>query len=308
MYKISQCSQCSHCLKSLTKKEAHYGIHQNCFYQIFGTNGIFERFSRLNLDSNPLTNELPHLSSYFAGNYRKYEARLDATRYILKFQEKKYPDLVATEYACNLLAKHLQIPIPEPFSIIKYEAEYAFVVRNFTDNLPSPHNLVHLYHYMSGYDYTVKNICHIVKEQTHGIRDVETFLSTTLYDALIGNHDRHGRNLAIIETAKFKTLSPIYDNVSALGLESGPLLLSSWAPRGKIFTQKSTEPEIADYVHDIHQLGYFHVLRKFEKNLKKMDIAKIIHSVLPLSDTMKNALLRLITQRAKDFYETIEQL
>jgi len=67
--------------------------------------------------------------------------------------------------------------------------------------------------------------------------DVSIFIKTLLFDALIGNNDRHGRNLGFIVTSKGSTLSPIYDNVSYLSLESGGMLQAQHNPTGRINTK-----------------------------------------------------------------------
>jgi serine/threonine protein kinase HipA of HipAB toxin-antitoxin module len=51
-----------------------------------------------------------------------------------------------------------------------------------------------------------------------------------LFDALVGNHDRHGRNIALIETRKGHILSPFYDNPSYIGIEDHNLLLAEHNP------------------------------------------------------------------------------
>lgn len=93
--------------------------------------------------------------------------------------------------------------------------------------------------------------------------DVNVLINTILFDALIGNHDRHGRNLALIVTSVSSVLSPIYDNVSYLSLEKGNMLKADFNPTGKISTQSTYEPSMKDYVVELKRLGYKENLNEF---------------------------------------------
>jgi hypothetical protein len=281
-----------------------YGWHAACFSKHFESEpGLqFEGLSRTEGGSEPKSGAKspPYLQSYFAGNYRKYDGRLGNVRYLLKFQDDtKSPELVAVEYLCNVLAQALKVPVPGPFGIIHIYDEPAFAVLNFVANAAHPKNLVHMYRYIGQNAFSVEVICETIMAQTQKLLDVECFLWVILFDALIGNHDRHGRNLALIETAKSKRLAPFYDNVSALGLESGEILKATWNPTGKISTCSSDEPGMKDYVAEVHRLGYGHVVSKFKKRAAQVNFKSVVlHSPL-LSPLMKTAILNLIFARVE---------
>ena len=214
---------CLFCGKNIEDK-AHYGLHKHCFKQIFGVSsiGYFQDWQRKESVSKdaPHQPDKPYLSSFFAGNYSKYEAVLLDTRYIFKLGNKNCPELAPVEYLCNLIGKKLGIPVPEPFALIQGNEDLSFVTKNFTQNISGHHNLIHLYHYLPAGEnhYNVKNILEVIGKETQSPEDVRIFLEVLIFDSLIGNHDRHGRNLALLETAAGKRLAPIYDNTSALGL------------------------------------------------------------------------------------------
>lgn len=83
---------CLHCEKPLSSHTAHYGLHPDCFRTVFSSEDVshFSNLSERRFSSNSKDPDTPYLSSFFAGNYRKYDAILNKSRYILKFQEKEY--------------------------------------------------------------------------------------------------------------------------------------------------------------------------------------------------------------------------
>lgn len=283
-----------------------WGLHEDCFKQVFGVSKItnFQDWQRKEIVSQPGLGEMPkpYLSSFFAGNYRKYEASLQGKKYIFKLGSENCPELAPVEYLCNHIGKKLNIPVPEPFALVKGDKELAFVTYNFTQEYPGHHNLVHLYHYLpAGEDkYNVENIVNVIGEQTQDQRSIRTFLEVLIYDALIGNHDRHGRNLALIETARGKVLSPIYDNISALGLESGNFLLADWNPAGKIAVKHTAEPVLKDYLIEIKRLGYWAEVNIFIRNFPEKEILKMISEAGYLSENMRSAVQKLFNKRVKE--------
>ena len=101
-----------------------------------------------------------------------------------------------------------------------------------------------------------ESLVKIIGEKTQRKREQEKFILLTLADSLIGNHDRHGRNLAFIRSAKGIWLSPFYDNPSALALEDPSMLGADLQPRGSIYTKDTDKPTMKDYVLEWNRLGY----------------------------------------------------
>lgn len=302
---------CLRCNKELKTSKAHYGQHLACFEKIFRVTGRVEFSSLIRKSSTSDVKDddknfrtSPHLTSYFGGNYRKYEGMIGDAKYILKLSKPEYPELAPVEYVCNKIAYHCKIVVPVPFTLIDYgENELAFVSKNFMDKQPVHATLNHLYHYKPLQDehhYTVEDIAKTIHRETENATDTDMFFRMLLFDALIGNHDRHGRNLALIVTSKGKRLTPIYDNPSSLGLESGPMLRATFSPRGKIWTKDSHEPEMTEYLKEMGRIGVINLAKQFYDEISINKIIEYVDESFFLSLEMRNALKRLISKRYKD--------
>lgn len=285
--------------------EAHYGQHLTCFEKIFRVEGKIEFSSLIRKSStSEKVSTNPHLTSYFGGNYRKYEGTLGDTKYILKLSKPEYPELAPVEYVCNKIAYHCGLTIPTPFTLIDYgKGELAFVSKNFMDKQSDHATMNHLYHYaplQGPNSYTVEDIAKTIYRETNSPSDADMFFRMVLFDALIGNHDRHGRNMALIVTAKGKKLTPIYDNPSSLGLESGAILQATFSPRGKIWTKKSHEPEMNEYLEEMNRIDVINIARNFYNEISIDKIVEYIDESISLSLEMRGALKKLILKRYKD--------
>lgn len=306
----------THCLKChlpLDSKQRHYGHHLACFQKLFGVGGrakfhSLARQSTASGDEAPSLAEEPHLTSYFSGHYRKYEAKIEGDSYLLKLSKDDYPELAPVEELCNRIADICGINVPKPYGLIDYEGELAFVLKNFIAEYPSHTSLQHIYHFLKRgpEHYNVEEINKAIFQETHSVEDVEMFFRTVLFDTLVGNHDRHGRNLAFVVTARRHRLAPIYDNPSAMGLESGSILKAQFAPKGKIWTRDSREPEMKEYLIELERLGMEHVIEKFYERLDKNILRQLIAESLSLSQEMRDAIIRLIISRYEVIHEHIK--
>lgn len=146
---------------------------------------------------------------------------------------------------------------------------------------------------------TYGEIVNIIGDKTGRRIEQESFAYLTLADSLIGNNDRHGRNLGFIRSAKGMHLAPFYDNPSALGVEDASFLGADLQPRGSIFTNDSNEPTMKDYVHEWNRLGYTSVVDHFRNTLSLPSITNLIQTSY-LSEKRKKALLKLITKRGEE--------
>jgi hypothetical protein len=129
----------------------------------------------------------------------------------------------------------------------------------------------------------------------------EKFAYLTLADSLIGNNDRHGRNLGFINSSKGISLSPFYDNPSALGVEIHSLLDADLQPRGAIFTKYSNEPTMKDYIIEWDRLGYKNVIDQFRKSLAAAPLKQRLEFRF-LTEKRRNALRRLIEKRIQEVF------
>lgn len=292
---------CLKCLLPLNEFPAHYGLHQSCFMSWFNTTSYaeFKNLARKSATSSSHSSELHNSknNSFFHGKFKKYSATLSDISYILKMRETEVPELPEVEYLCNQIGKLLEIPVAE-FFIIRFENELVFVTKNFIHPI-MPTDLQHIYHFILNNEYSCEELIRVVAEQTKRPYDVKILINVILFDALIGNHDRHGRNLAFLIRSNQITLSPIYDNVSYLSLEKGDMLKADFNPTGKISASLTSEPTMKDYVIELKRLGYHEEVNLF---YMKIDFEKINHLIENsfCSLLMKNAMKQLIKKRLEE--------
>ena len=166
-------------------------------------------------------------------------------------------------------------------------------------------NLVHIYHYLKeDTEFTCENLVKIIGEQTGRLREIERFVELCLFDSLVGNHDRHGRNLGFIQTAKGLQLSPFFDNPSYLGTETEGLLSADVEPRGTISTSATDKPSMSDYVREFKKLGYLDVITRFRENVSLGDIKALVDESF-VSLKRKAAIVTLIEKRLQELNDVI---
>ncbi len=302
---MSESNKCLKCLEFLNAKDEfeEAGLHAGCFKSWFrlDKNEPFSGFVRRqagSLDPDVAVLDDNWTSSFFHGRFKKYSATLAGESYIFKVKEDVAPELPDNEYLCNQIAHSLGLPVPA-FYILKFAGTRTFVTKNFVQ-AGEVANLVHIYHYRKPkVDFCCEDLLQIILEQTGRLADAETFIRTCLFDALIGNHDRHGRNLGFLVTAKSTRLAPIYDNTSALGLEHGDILKADWDPKSKIATMKSKEPTAKDYIEEFLRLGYKQTVASFKASLDLTKVLALIDRSF-CSELMKDAMKRLISKRYRE--------
>lgn len=189
---------------------------------------------------------------------------------------------------------------------VAYETDFnSIVTRNFIDKKKRM-VLHHIYHYLKrGDKFDVKTLIKIIEKHTGRLSQIERFVQLCLFDALIGNHDRHGRNLALLEEKGRLSLSPFYNNPSYIGVEEEILLGAQLSPRGKIATSHTQEPSMQDYVKQFIDLGYHEICRNFYNSIDMVKISILIKES-PVSDQRKKALMRLINERYKELENEIK--
>ncbi len=302
--------KCLKCLQSLEPSTLErYGLHENCFTSWFGLKEP-EEFTGIERRSESGAPKTPDKTkgwntSFFHGKFRKYSAILSGESYIFKMKQEDAPELPEVEFVSNQIAKSVGLPVPDFYSI-EFYGERTFVTKNFVKKSTNS-TLNHINHYLGDSSrYDCETIAHVILSQTTRPYDVDVFVKACLFDSLIGNHDRHGRNLAFVVTPKGISLAPIYDNPSALGIEEGEILQAQFEPRGKIWTKNSTEPTASDYVEEFYRLGQEDAVRDFfgRTNLKK--ILRLIQES-SCSPLMKGALSTLVSRRYEEMKNAIKQ-
>lgn len=291
---------CFKCSLPILNEPPIHGLHESCFYEWFKTsNSNFSNVALKKAFDIPKESSDSVNTSFFHGKFKKYAANLENRSYILKVQDDDYPELPRVEYLSNQIAKNLGLNLPH-FYLIKFLNELeAFVVDNFMDHY-LPGNLIHIYHFLDpNQPFSCQAILKVLDEKLKRITAIEQFINLCLFDALIGNHDRHGRNIAFIETKKGLELAPFYDNPSYLGIEDFRLLGANHNPRGRIVTAKTDNPTMQDYVVEFKELGYLEHLNVFNKKLQKLDLNKLIENSF-LSNKRKEAFTRLTKARLQE--------
>lgn len=292
--------KCCKCKISLTDQDSWYGLHKSCFMDWFDLPSLSD-FSDIIPRSQslaPLENHGKN-ASFFHGAFRKYSSRLGENDYILKVIQTDHPELPATEFLCNQIYDSLGIEIPNYHLVLYPDNHFCFVTKNFMSQLQNS-SLVHIYHYLKNReDLNCERLVTIIGEKTGRRTEQERFVFLTLADSLIGNHDRHGRNLGFIQSPKGMHLAPFYDNPSFVGLDNDLMLGADLQPRGAIFTKETDEPRMKDYIIEWNRLGYENVVQRFRKAFSQEKLKQLIDTSF-LSEKRQKALFRLICKRGEE--------
>lgn len=293
---------CLRCQKTLV--DPFHGLHKTCFYEWFNMKEDEEFKDVLLLKEQNKEKQKTYNTSFFQGKFKKYSAQLGKKNFILKVMDEDYPELPFLEYCSNQIAKQIGINVP-PFFVIRFLNEIeTFVVHNFMDDFKSS-NLIHIYHFIKeGDDYSVQTLLEIISTKVGRLDAIQQFIGMCLFDALIGNHDRHGRNIGLIQNAKGFALAPFYDNPSYIGIENYALLLADLNPRGKIETSISRTPTMKDYILEFKSLGYDDFVLPFYKKIQKIDFDCLINSSF-LSEKRKQSFKNLILKRKKEMEDVL---
>jgi hypothetical protein len=295
--------RCFNCLLALGKEGTH-GLHQECFRNWFGVDGLhtpFQLTMKTAGNSNDPKAEIN--SSFFHGKFRKYSAKLGEASYIIKVQQPSFPDLPAMEFLCNQIAQKLGVNVPD-FYFIRLEGEPAFLSKNFMEKY-SGADLVHLYRFLGDQPFNLETILKVISDHTGKTADIEQFIKLCLFDVFIGNHDRHGRNLALIQTAQGKMLSPTYDNPSCLGIEEESFLKAVLEPCGKIHSSRSQEPKMREYALDFCEMGYGALVAQFYLSIALQEILDLVSRSF-ISPMRQTAFSKLLHRRYHELKEVAD--
>ena len=292
---------CYYCQKP-RDRTAIYGLHQTCFIEWFKLSNA----SQLK-DVDPKKTRASSVSveigtkrdSFYHGRYSKYSAELDGVGYILKVREDDFPDLPAMEYVCNRIASLLSLKVPD-YYLIDFEERPAFVAKNFMQGRVGTLN--HLYKFLKEKKYNCQNISEAIYNQTGKISEANKFVEICLFDALIGNNDRHGRNLGIVHTGKGGELAPMYDNPSYFGVEKESLLGVDFNISGSVQTKMSKKPQVRDYLGEFKRLGFGPVCTNFKRKL----FAKFEHIIAEVGVSFitakrQQAFLKFLEKKVTEF-------
>jgi uncharacterized protein (DUF1499 family) len=213
-------------------------------------------------------------SSGFQGILDKFGVTIGKESFIVKPRSPMFPELPENEFLCNQIADLLGIRVAE-YGYWKMGKDFVFVTKNFMTVSGSKGSLLHFNRKIKGKWSCEAVVKSIRKESTVVDHDLKQFVLTCLFDSLIGNSDRHSRNLAYIyQTGKYK-LAPIYDSVSVMiakKLDYQMIKDMNWG--GKVRTKLSVAPSFHDYVTEFQKLRLAElvdsVLVKIKKNQQRV--------------------------------------
>lgn len=302
--------KCLKCRQKIIVGKPKYGLHPQCFTRWFKVDpqkefkGITQRSSYskdLEMDAIYSANN----TSFFHGKFKKYSADLASDTYIFKMRMKEEaPELPEVEYLCNQIGRFVGLPVPE-FFYIDFHSEKVFVTKVFIKKGSAATNLEHIYKYRSDDKHNCETLVKLIRTVTRRPYDVDVFSKMILFDAFIGNHDRHGRNMAFIVTSTKISLAPIYDNVSYLSLVYGDMLKADYNPTGRIATAVTKEPSMIHYVRELKRLGQEELVKEFLGRIKIQKIAGLVDSSFCSKD-MKGALKRLLQKRYQELLDGLQ--
>ena len=124
-------NKCIKCKKSLIQPVTMVFINR-----VFWNGLVFQRFkiSKFRPKKSETSSDRVQVKkkkdTFYHGRYLKYSASLNRASYILKVQEKKYPDLPGMEYLCNRIASLLSLEVPKHYLIV-FNKKQTFVTYNF---------------------------------------------------------------------------------------------------------------------------------------------------------------------------------
>lgn len=295
------------CYKCKTKISStpNYGLHASCFREWFGIESDhFESIVERKEEASKDEVVKKYGDSFFAGAFKKYTATCGSFEYILKIQTEEYPELPVVEFCSNLIAKNLKIDVP-PYFLILFNDVPAFVTRNMLSG-KSGVQLFHLSNYMKKADpFSFTKILEIIKERTGRYLYMKKFVDICLFDMLIGNHDRHGRNIALIQNKKGLTLSQFYDNPSFIGLQDDFFISSQLDPRGRVIIGDNSNPGMKDYILAAIEEGFEDTVKGFYGRINLYEIDRIIDNSF-LKSAFKEKFKLLIKERYEEFTSVLD--
>lgn len=162
-------------------------------------------------------------------------------RYLFKRSKKSYPDQFWGEIIAYRVGCFLGLPVPPAFvafnsrtghsaALIEWfysDGKEAFILggdllQNIQDDFDRKYGQQHNIHHITVLMRMLSK-AKLLKENWR-----EWWISALIFDALIGNTDRHQDNWGIIVSNGSVVLSPLFDNGTSLGHELFPVKTQSW--------------------------------------------------------------------------------
>lgn len=182
------------------------------------------------------------------------------------------------EFLSNQVGALLGVNVAE-YGYWRLGNDHVFVTKDFVSTPGSTLTLVHLSRFMKGKWDCESVVKVLINHSSVPQIDLDQFVKVCLFDALIGNSDRHGKNLAFIRENGKLRLSPVYDNVSVMiakDLQYEMIKHMNWG--GKIKSRDSESPDFFDYLREFKRLKLGKYSKHFENRLlqKKSQLLALI--------------------------------
>jgi hypothetical protein len=166
-------------------------------------------------------------SEYYDGNTLKFGVTLRGQKYLVKFKKpkNKYDTSVYSEYIASNFIKKLGYSCQET-CIGFYNNEKCVICKDFTEDGETLHSFSDLGE--SSLDtsnlnksYTYSDVVYVLNHDTKLSTEerekvLTQFWIMYIFDAILGNRDRHGGNWGVIKRENKHYVSPIYDNGASL--------------------------------------------------------------------------------------------
>lgn len=187
------------------------------------------------------------------GNADKFGFIHHGVQYLAKPEDPDYKqELIAeNEYTCNRIAQAMGLRTARLFGLSEIDGQKAFVQEWFSVN---GFSLMSLYRYIEpGRPYSFSTIKDCIQEiSSRPEEDTIFFAKIALFDCVIGNTDRHGRNLGFLVRDDSIRLSPVFDNISTTLPDFK--LKTRFNFSSRISTETSERPSVTQCVREVKKL------------------------------------------------------
>ena len=159
----------------------------------------------------------------YNGSEKKFGVTIDGIDYLVKFRKKDWYN-VECEYVCSNLILLLGGNAHRVY-LGKYNGELVTLCKDFTQyneytTLCSLRSISssRFDTDRSSYDYYFNDVIHLFETLEYcNVEDCKkAFCEMFMYDALLGNTDRHPGNWGLVFNGKYWSFSPIFDNGASL--------------------------------------------------------------------------------------------
>lgn len=231
-------------------------------------------------------------------------------RYLLKRSQMRYPDQFWGEIIAYRIGALLRFDTPPTFVAYdrrtgvvgalvewfyddKYEhfasaGDFLQVINpDFDRRLGEAHNLQDIVRLMR----TLSS-----KTTFRGVDWVNWWARALVFDALIGNTDRHQENWGFIYHPHYGRLrlAPLFDNGTSLGQDRFPELVQGWTPE-QLDAYIAKGRSHVRWMHGAERVGLFEILRKFlAQQRAHVDMVSLIQALPASSDGLTACLADLV--------------